>query len=377
MPRIDEVGLNWSVLAFAILVAAATALGCGIAPAAAVLAARRGVGVARRRDGSGAPEGRRFSRVLVGAQTAAAVILLIASGLLVRSFEALLRVDLGYRVDNRAALTMHVWDNYPLPAARAVFADEAEQRIAHLPGVARGRRDVRAAAVARGIGDGSAVHDPGPAAAAAGRRADGALDASSRPDISMRSACVSWQAACSPSATTRRRRRLSSSTRRWRDAPGPGRTRSASASGRVSASPAQRCARSSAWLATYGRPACRIDRSRRTTSPHRQVPFGSMTLIVRTSGDPASRGALDSTCDLVAESGGVLCRHRDADGSAARHAGRPPVHADAALGILARRDRARLNRPLRPRQLLRQRAHQRDRDSPGARRGGRTRSSGS
>ena len=134
MPRLHEVGLNWSVLAFAILVAAATALGCGMTPALQFW--RRDVESALRSAGrSGAPEGRRFSRVLVGAQTAAAVILLIASGLLVRSFEALLRVDLGYRVDNRTALTMHVWDNYPLPAARAAFADDVEQRIAHLPGV--------------------------------------------------------------------------------------------------------------------------------------------------------------------------------------------------------------------------------------------------
>src|SRR5438445_447088 len=46
------------------------------------------------------------------------MILLIASGLLARSFGALLKVDLGYRVDHRIALTMHVWDLYPAPERR-------------------------------------------------------------------------------------------------------------------------------------------------------------------------------------------------------------------------------------------------------------------
>jgi putative ABC transport system permease protein len=134
VPRIGEVGLNRSVLAFAIAIAAATALGCGLAPAFQFW--RRDLEPALRAAGrSAAPGGRRFSRLLVGAQTAAAVILLIASGLLVRSFEALLRVDLGYRIDHRAALTMHVWDYYPAPAARAAFVEETERRIANLPGI--------------------------------------------------------------------------------------------------------------------------------------------------------------------------------------------------------------------------------------------------
>jgi putative ABC transport system permease protein len=134
VPRIEEVGLNIRVLAFAIVVAAATALACGLVPA--VQFWRRDVEPSLRAAGrSAGPAGGRFSQLLVGCQTAAAMILLIASGLLVRSFDALLKVDLGYRVDNRAALTMHVWDLYPAPATRAAFVDEAERRIAQQPGV--------------------------------------------------------------------------------------------------------------------------------------------------------------------------------------------------------------------------------------------------
>jgi putative ABC transport system permease protein len=134
VPRMDEVGLNLRVLSFAILVSAATALVCGLAPAAQFW--HRDLDSSLRAAGrSPAPGARRFSHFLVGSQTAAAMTLLIASGLLIRSFGALLNVDLGYRVDDRAALTMHVWDYYPAPAARAAFVDEAERGLAPEPGV--------------------------------------------------------------------------------------------------------------------------------------------------------------------------------------------------------------------------------------------------
>ena len=93
VPRIGDVGLNLRVLAFAIVVAAATALACGLAPA--VQFWRGDLESSLRAAGrSHVAGGRRFSRLLVGSQTAAAMVLLVTSGLLVRSFGALLKVDL-------------------------------------------------------------------------------------------------------------------------------------------------------------------------------------------------------------------------------------------------------------------------------------------
>jgi hypothetical protein len=66
---------------------------------------------------------------------ASRLVQLVASGLLIRSFGALLQVDLGYRVDNRAALTLHVWDAYPQPERRALFIAEVETRMRQQPGV--------------------------------------------------------------------------------------------------------------------------------------------------------------------------------------------------------------------------------------------------
>jgi putative ABC transport system permease protein len=134
IPRLDEVGLNVQVLAFAVATASMTALLCGIAPAVqfwtrSIDRSLRGAG----RSSAGA--GGRFRPALVVGQTALAVVLLAGNGLLIRSFTALLRVDLGYRVDQRAALTTHVWEFYPQPERRAQFVTEAEQAIARQPGV--------------------------------------------------------------------------------------------------------------------------------------------------------------------------------------------------------------------------------------------------
>ena len=48
---------------------------------------------------------------------------------------ALLGVDLGCRVDNRAALTLHAWDAYPQPERRALFIAEVETLMRQQPGV--------------------------------------------------------------------------------------------------------------------------------------------------------------------------------------------------------------------------------------------------
>ena len=132
VPRLDEVGISVRVLMFAVTVAATTAFVCGLVPATLLWSARLERTV-RAHSGSGRSP--RVGSALVMAQTGLAVMLLVASGLLIRSFGALLKVDLGYRVDNRAALTLHAWDTYPQPERRAWFIDEAESRMRGQPGV--------------------------------------------------------------------------------------------------------------------------------------------------------------------------------------------------------------------------------------------------
>jgi putative ABC transport system permease protein len=134
IPRLDDVGLNPQVLFFAVAISALTALLCGVAPA--VQFWTRSVERALRAGGrSLTGGGARFRSALVIGQTALAVVLLVGNGLLIRSFAALLRVDLGYRVDRRVALTTHAWDEYREPERRAQFFASVEEQIARTRGV--------------------------------------------------------------------------------------------------------------------------------------------------------------------------------------------------------------------------------------------------
>ena len=94
LPRIGEVHLSAGALAFTALATVGAALACGLLPALG--ASRPNIG--RLRDGSrGSTRGRSWRRDgLVVLQTALAMVLLVGSGLLLRSFAELRNVDPGY-----------------------------------------------------------------------------------------------------------------------------------------------------------------------------------------------------------------------------------------------------------------------------------------
>ncbi|UCG88868.1 MAG: ABC transporter permease [Gemmatimonadota bacterium] len=99
LPRLTEVTLDRTVLAFTVLLALATGLICGVAPA--LQASRRGLSHTMRRAGEMAPEGTpRVRDGLVVTQLALAVVLLVGAGLLANSFLRLLRADPGFDPDN-------------------------------------------------------------------------------------------------------------------------------------------------------------------------------------------------------------------------------------------------------------------------------------
>jgi predicted permease len=93
VPRLDEVALDAPGLAFALVLTAVVASLCGVAPA--LHAAR--VQVAEALKGGRAPHSAVGpQRLLVAAETAIAVVVLASSGLVVRSFVNLARVDPGF-----------------------------------------------------------------------------------------------------------------------------------------------------------------------------------------------------------------------------------------------------------------------------------------
>ena len=101
LPRVSSIGLDWQVVAFALGLAVLTGLLCGLIPAFA--AARTGVNEALKEGGRTGTAGGGHARLrsaLVVAELAVALVLLTASGLLLRSFEKMRSVDLGFRADH-------------------------------------------------------------------------------------------------------------------------------------------------------------------------------------------------------------------------------------------------------------------------------------
>jgi putative ABC transport system permease protein len=137
LPRIHEIGLDWMVVAFAIFLALLTGVLCGLAPGFAAL--RTSVSDTLKEGGrtgsTGGGHGRLRSALVV-AEIAVAMVLATASGLLLRSFERMRAVELGFRPDHTIAAAYSLpQKQYPTQSAVNEFNNEVLRRLAQLPGV--------------------------------------------------------------------------------------------------------------------------------------------------------------------------------------------------------------------------------------------------
>lgn len=137
IPRLDQVGLDLTVVLFAVGAALLSALVVGFFPAirytrpASMLSLRHG-----GRGGTDDPARRRTRNVLVVLQTAIALVLLVGSGLLARSFSRLLATDPGFDPANVMAFRVALpSSDYRDGAAIRQFVDQLTQRLRELPAV--------------------------------------------------------------------------------------------------------------------------------------------------------------------------------------------------------------------------------------------------
>jgi putative ABC transport system permease protein len=134
-PSADAVGINAPVLLFTILASLATGLIFGLAPA---LQTSRTPLTASLKGGERGGDGLRHNRlrsVLVVAELALAMILLMGTGLLLRSFVRLQEVHPGFQPDHLLTLEISLPEaKYPDPQKAAFFARLLE-RVRSLPGV--------------------------------------------------------------------------------------------------------------------------------------------------------------------------------------------------------------------------------------------------
>jgi predicted permease len=97
LPRLQDIGIDWTVLAFTVAVSLFCSLLFGSIPALRYASARMGTGL--REGGRSVSQGRerhRTRNALVVIQVSLAFVLLICSGLMIRTFRALTHVDAGF-----------------------------------------------------------------------------------------------------------------------------------------------------------------------------------------------------------------------------------------------------------------------------------------
>ncbi len=95
VPRIDLLGIDWRVLAFALAISGLTVVLFGLLPA--LRASRPDLQFALRTSRTGGSrQSVRFRRVLVGGQVAVAAILLVGAGLFAKSLGKLTAIELGF-----------------------------------------------------------------------------------------------------------------------------------------------------------------------------------------------------------------------------------------------------------------------------------------
>jgi predicted permease len=146
LPALFVATVDWRIVAFSAVLSVVTGLLFGVVPALG--AARPDLQDSLKESGRSVSVGRagdRLRRTLVAVQVGLAVILLISTGLLLRSFAELTQVRLGFDPDH--VLTARVrasGERYDSTAAINAFYDGLLDEISHAPGVV-------AAGAARGL----------------------------------------------------------------------------------------------------------------------------------------------------------------------------------------------------------------------------------
>ena len=133
---IGDVGLSPNMLGIALVLSLVTVLLFGVLPSVAAARANPAEDLKEGSRGSSHGSGIRFRGGLVVLQVAVSLILLMGSGLLLRSFARLRGVDPGYRVENllTAAVSLPA-DDFQEEELQIQFFERLRESVAALPGV--------------------------------------------------------------------------------------------------------------------------------------------------------------------------------------------------------------------------------------------------
>ena len=138
LPRVGEIGLDMKVLVFTVAVSVVTGILFGLAPA--LQASKLDLNESLKEGGRGSTEGLRRNRLrslLVVAEVALSLVLLIGAGLLIRSFVTLLNTNPGFDADSVLTVDLPLSrSKYPEAGQQVTFVQQLLQRTSEVPGVA-------------------------------------------------------------------------------------------------------------------------------------------------------------------------------------------------------------------------------------------------
>ena len=162
LPHLNDISISWGVLGFAIFVSVAAGTIFGLAPA--WLMSRLDLTTTLRQEGRGSKGSRERSRarqILVISELALSLVLMVAAGLLLRSFWDLFKVQPGFNPDR--VMAVQSWlpgpndpstDPYRTAAQESVLLREILRRSRSLPGVEQAAvGDVAALPLGHGAND--------------------------------------------------------------------------------------------------------------------------------------------------------------------------------------------------------------------------------
>jgi putative ABC transport system permease protein len=138
LPRLESVSISIPVLAFAFLLSTAVAAGLGAFTAARATSGDLRKGLEEGGRGQAGSQGsQRVGRVIVAAQIAITLVLVVGAGLLGRSLMKVLEVNPGFRVDKIVTMDVTLpWVEDPkAKAGQGIFFSNLIDRLKQIPGV--------------------------------------------------------------------------------------------------------------------------------------------------------------------------------------------------------------------------------------------------
>jgi putative ABC transport system permease protein len=136
IPRALQVGLDWRVMVFTLVVSVTTGVLFGLVPA--LQTSRTDLTESLKEGGRGSGEGARRNRVrgvLVVSELAVAVVLLVGAGLLIQSLWRLRQVKPGFQSDHVLTFNVAVPEVKYDGAKQVQFFEDLKSRLQALPGV--------------------------------------------------------------------------------------------------------------------------------------------------------------------------------------------------------------------------------------------------